>query len=82
VLYVKTMIRGRGDLRYLRGSIAYHAAAGVAAGVIAWPLAVPFGWFLVRAAWLPHRSLTPKRVGMIEIANCVVLIVMVPLVTS
>lgn len=81
VLYVKTMIRGRGDPRYLRGSIAYHAAAGVAAGVIAWPLAAPFGWFLVRAVWLPRRNLTPKRVGMIEIANCAVLLVMVPLVT-
>lgn len=82
VLYVKSTIRRRGDPRYLGGSIAYHAAAGVAAGVIAWPLAAPFGWFLVRAAWLPHRNLTPKRVGMIEIANCVVLLVMVPLVTS
>ena len=82
VLYVKTMIRERGDPRYLRGSIAYHATAAVVAGLIAWPLVVPFGWFLVRAAWLPHRSLTPKRVGMIEIANCVVLLVMVPLVTS
>ena len=80
VLYVKTMIRRRADRRYLGGSIAYHAAAGVAAGVIAWPLAVPFGWFLVRAAWLPHRNLTPKRVGMIEIANCVVLVVAIPLV--
>lgn len=82
VLYVKTMIRERGDPRYLRGSIAYHLAAGVVVGVIAWPLAVPFGWFLMRAAWLPHRSLTPKRIGMIEIANCVALVVAIPLVTS
>lgn len=82
VPFVKSTIRRRGDPRYLAGSIAYHAAAGVAAGVIAWPLAAPFAWFLVRAAWLPHRNLTPKRVGMIEIANCVVLLVIVPLVAS
>lgn len=82
VLFVKSTIRGRGDPRYLGGSIAYHGAAVVAAGVIAWPLAVPFGWFLVRAAWLPHRRLTPKQIGMIEIANCVVLVVAIPLVTS
>lgn len=82
VLYVKTMIRERGDPRYLRGSITYHAAAAVVAGILAWPLAVPFGWFLMRAAWLPHRSPTPKRIGMIEIANCVVLLVAIPLVTS
>jgi len=50
--------------------------------VIAWLLAAPFAWFLVRAAWLPHRNLAPKRVGMIEIANCVVLLVIVPLVAS
>jgi hypothetical protein len=82
VLFVKTMIRERGDPRYLKGSIAFHAAAAVAAGVIAWPLALPFGWFLVRAAWLPHRSLTPKQVGFVEIANCVVLLVMIPALTS
>lgn len=82
VLFVKSTIRGRGDPRYLGGSIAYHAVAGVAAVAIAWPLAVPFGWFLLRAAWLPHRRLTPKQIGMIEIANCAVLVVAIPLVTS
>jgi hypothetical protein len=82
VLFVKTMIRERGDRRYLRGSIAFHAAAAVTAGAIAWPLVFPFAWLLFRSARLPHRSLTPKQVGLVEIANCVVLLVSIPLFTG
>ena len=82
VLYVKTMIRERGERRYLVASIGYHAAAVVPAALLAWPLAVPFGWLLARAAWLPRRQLTPKQVGLVELANCVVLLVMVPLLMA
>jgi hypothetical protein len=78
VLYVKTMIRERGEHAYLVGSVVYHAAAVLPATALAWPLAVPFGWFLARAAWLPRRPLTPKQVGLIEIGNCALLLVMVP----
>jgi hypothetical protein len=78
VLYVKTMIRERGERGYLVASVGYHAVAVLPATVLAWPLAVPFGWFLTRAAWFPRRQLTPKQVGFVEIANCVVLLVMIP----
>lgn len=67
VLYVKTMIRERGDVRYRRASIAYHllALAGVAwFGV---PVAVVFALLLLRAGILPGRRLTPARIGLIEI---------------
>ncbi|WP_448060576.1 YwiC-like family protein [Cellulomonas hominis] len=74
VLFVKTMIRERGDRSYLRGSIGFHAAAVIPAGLISWPLAILFGWFAVRAAWLPRYAMTPKRVGLVEIGNCVALV--------
>lgn len=75
--YVKTMIRERGDATYLRWSIAYHAAAVVPAAWLGTAPAVLFGWLLVRAAFLPSRRLSPKRVGVIEIGNCVLLLVAV-----
>lgn len=79
VLFVKTMIRERGSRGYLAGSVGYHAAAVVVAGSLAWPLALPFGWFLARAVWFPRLRLTPNQVGLLEVVNCVVLLVMVPL---
>jgi hypothetical protein len=82
LLYVKTMIRNRGETGYLRTSIGFHALAAAGAGLLAWPLALPFGWLLVRAAWLPHRSLTPKQVGMIEVPPMLALLVLVPLLFS
>lgn len=81
VVYVKTTIRERGNASYLRASVAYHAVAALGASLVAWPLAVPFSWLLLRAAVLPHRSLTPKQVGIVEIGVCVVLLVMVPVLT-
>lgn len=79
VPYVKTMIRERGDRTYYVASVAYHAAALVAAGWIALPMTVLFGWFLVRAAWLPRLGLVPKRVGTVEIVNCALLVVSIAL---
>ncbi len=77
VPYVKTMIRERGDRGYYVASVAYHAVAVVAAGLLAWPLGAVFAWYLVRAAWLPRVGLVPKRVGMVEILNCALLVVAV-----
>jgi YwiC-like protein len=74
VFYVKTMIRERGNPAYRRWSIGYHAAAVlVAAWVSPWAAAL-FGWLLVRAALLPGREWSPKRVGLVEIANCLLLL--------
>jgi hypothetical protein len=80
VLFVKTMIRERGSTAYRWWSIAYHAAA---LGLAAWlnPLAgVLFGWLLVRAAVLPQWTVSPRRVGLIELANSVALLVVVAFV--
>jgi len=79
VLFVKTMIRERGDEAFLRASIAFHAVAAVVAGLILWPLAILFAWFGVRAAWLPRYSMTPKTVGLVEIGNCVALLAAIAL---
>lgn len=81
VLFVKTMIRNRGDRAYLRASVAFHALAAVVATVISWPFLVLFGWLLTRAVLLPRYPLSPKQIGMAEIANSVALLVMVPLLT-
>jgi hypothetical protein len=71
VLYVKTMIRERGSRPYHRASIAFHA---LALAVVA-PLGpVPAGVFallLARAWLLPHRPLSPKQVGLLEIVASV-----------
>jgi hypothetical protein len=77
VLYVKTMIRERGDRRYLQASVGYHVVATVAAAMIGVPLAVVFAWLLVRSAVLPRLRLTPRTVGFIEIAHCVALVAVI-----
>jgi len=89
--YVKTMIRERGSVAYRRWSVGYHLVALAAVGVLAvvdgwsvtgwapWSVAL-FAWLAVRAAMLPGFPLTPKRVGLLEMANCVVLLVCVSLI--
>ncbi|WP_426503456.1 hypothetical protein ACPPVO_38315 [Dactylosporangium sp. McL0621] len=39
-----------------------------------WWAAPLFAWLLVRAAVLPGRGWPPKRVGLVEIANCALLL--------
>lgn len=79
VLYVKTMIREKGDPTYLRGSIGFHLVALVVATVLEPWLALPFAAYLVRAVVLPRRAavqpLRPGRIGVIEIANTLLLVV-------
>ncbi|MEV8514873.1 YwiC-like family protein [Dactylosporangium sp. NPDC051484] len=70
VFYVKTMIRERGNAAYRRWSIGYHVLAlAVAAWLSPWA-GVLFAVLLLRAALLPGRGWTPKRVGLVEIAYC------------
>jgi len=79
VFYVKTMIRERGNPRYRRWSAWYHVAAlGVVAATGPWAAAL-FAWLLARAVVLPGRGLAPKRVGLIEMANCAALLAIVAL---
>ena len=80
VLYVKTMIRERGNRAYLRWSIGYHAVAcAVAAYLSPWAGAL-FAAFLLRAALLPGRGLSPKQVGVTEIVGSVLLLGCVALI--
>jgi hypothetical protein len=82
-LFVKTMIRERDSVAYRRWSVAYHAAVLAAALVLVpWlgpALAVLAAWLLVRAWLLPGRPLAPKHVGLIEIANSVLLLLAISL---
>jgi hypothetical protein len=74
VFYVKTMIRERDNPAYRRWSIGYHGLALVVAAWLSPWAAALFAWLLLRAALLPGRGLSPKRVGVIEILNSVLLL--------
>ena len=82
VLYVKTLIRERGNRAYLVASVGWHAvatlvaAAGASTGVARPWWALFFAATTVRAWVVPHlRSLpTPKQAGFGEIALCVALV--------
>ena len=74
VFYVKTMIRQAGDRSYYWASVVFHSIALVAATLIDPWLAVPFAVFLGRAAVLPGHRLRPGLVGVIELANCALLV--------
>ena len=70
VLYVKTLIRERGSLLWLRLSHGYHGLlvlALLATGQ--WTLALIAAALLARAWYVPRVGWTPKRVGMVEIAS-------------
>lgn len=79
VFYVKTMIREKGDPTFLGWSLGFHAAALAAATLLEPWLALPFALFLGRAWLMPHlartRTIRPGRVGIIEIFNTLLLIV-------
>jgi YwiC-like protein len=77
--YVKTMIRERDNRAYRWLSIGYHALAlAVVAWLTPWAAAL-FAWLLARAAVLPRRALRPKTVGLLELVNCVLLLLCVRL---
>jgi hypothetical protein len=67
VLYVKTMIRERGEAAYHWLSVLGHGAFLLAVVPVSGALAVIFALLTMRAAILPAFKLTPKAVGIIEI---------------
>lgn len=77
--FVKTMIRERSNPVYYRWSLAYHVAAFAASLPLGPAMAAFFAWTALRAGALPRRRLAPLQVGLIEIANSVVLLVLVGL---
>ncbi|MEV6203785.1 YwiC-like family protein [Streptomyces sp. NPDC051771] len=74
VPYVKTMIRERNSEAYRRGSVAYHALALLAAGLLSPWLAVPFAGYLARAALLPGRGIGVPAVGAVEVGCSLLLL--------
>ena len=75
VFFVKTMIREAGDSSYYRASVGFHVAALLLAGLLDVWLMAPFALYLLRAVTLPHRSLRPAQVGVVEIVNSMLLVV-------
>lgn len=79
VLYVKTMIRERDNVPFRRWSIGYHLLAlAVTAWLSPW-FAALFAWLAARSALFPRLRLAPLRVGLVELANCVLLLACVAL---
>jgi hypothetical protein len=74
VLYVKTMIRERGRASYYRASVAYHLAILALAAWWHQPVAILFAILLARAVLLPRLPMTPKQVGILEIAASALLV--------
>lgn len=81
VLHVKSTIRERGNPRFRRLSIAFHAIALVVATAIDPWLALPFGFLLVRAVAVPQQGWRPARIGAVEIVGSIFVLV-VPLLTG
>jgi YwiC-like protein len=75
VLYVKTMIRERGNVSYYWASVTYHALALGVAAFLSIPIAAVVALLLVRSAALPRYRLTPKHVGIIEIVASTLVLV-------
>jgi hypothetical protein len=67
LFYVKTMIRERGSRVHYRLSVGYHFVVTIAAAWVSWWLMGLFAVLTLRAAALPGRNLSPKRVGVGEI---------------
>jgi hypothetical protein len=63
VLYVKTMIRERHSVAYRRGSVGYHLVVVAAVAALGWWAVALFGWLAARAALLPGRGWSPRRVA-------------------
>jgi hypothetical protein len=87
VLMVRSLIRERGNRAFAAASLAYHAAAVVAAWLfLAWPYAVlglgllarAFGLLVAQARWrtgpLGASRLRPVHIGIIEIVASLALV--------
>jgi hypothetical protein len=75
ILYVKTLIRERGERSYLVASVVYHVVAGAVSAValagagLAWqPAVVLFAALTARAVWVPRTAAKPMAFGMGEVA--------------
>ncbi|PFG34322.1 YwiC-like protein [Sanguibacter antarcticus] len=78
-LYVKTLVRRRGDLWFRAVSVDYHAVVTVvvawaawAAGRPWWPVAAVFVLLTARSWWVPRTAAKPLQFGLGELAASVV----------
>ncbi|MBW3093822.1 YwiC-like family protein [Bifidobacterium sp. 64T4] len=76
VLFVKTMIRERGNTKYLAASWAWHAVAVAIASAVHMPmLTVLSALLLIRAVVMPllakHRTVRPLHTGLVEFASSI-----------
>lgn len=81
VPHVRCLIRGRGDARWIAGSVAWHAAgvagavAATAAGATSWAVPAVWALLLARAAAMPwgqsrRGPWAPKTIGVTEMVMC------------
>lgn len=77
VFFVKTCIRERDNRPLYLVSVGFHAVALAVASLLDPLYAVPFTWYLVRAALLPRRHATPKQLGLVEIGGSALLLAVV-----
>ena len=85
VLYVKTMIRERGELAWLNASVGWHAGLTVLTAVLAWSGQLGRAWpvfFLLTTLrswlmprWARSRPIRPAVVGSTEVAFSLLLLV-------
>ena len=78
VLYVKTMIRDRGEVGRYRLSVTYHATACLPAALAGPGLGALFVALALRAAIVPKRwpGVSPARIGIGEIVASLTLAMM------
>lgn len=81
VLYVKTVIRERGNRRYWWLSVGWHGLATLALVPIDVPLALVSAALTARAAVVPRHRFTPKQIGVGEIVATVVVTIVALLST-
>ena len=72
VFYVKSMIRERGNERFHAVSVAAHGLATAAVAARSWWLSLVFAVLTLRAWIVPRYHLTPKQIGIAEIASTLV----------
>lgn len=81
-LYVKTMLRERGNRYYYYASVLYHI---VILGLISWiniGLVISFAVLLIRAVILPYFQFKSKHVGIIEIGLALLLFLSISILYS
>lgn len=76
-LYVKTMIRERGEAAWYAASVAYHVAIAVVISLLLTPAGPVFAALAIRAAAVPRLfpRARPVAIGLCELAASVVLAV-------